>query len=122
MPVEFDLSRLELAGPGVYVIHANGTALYKIGKTTNVASRIAELQSGSPLRLVVVRFIPYDDPAELETLLHLVFWPYRIPHSEWFRLPERASNQLKSLRITSELWRRAEKMREFFRLREENEP
>jgi hypothetical protein len=92
--VEVDLDRLRFPveiktreaarppGPVVYFIQAEGGGPIKIGVTTGSAeTRLASLQTGSPVKLRIVTTTP-GDPA-LERKLHHRFAAHRL-HGEWF--------------------------------------
>lgn len=65
----------------LYVIGQPGTAIVKIGRTTNVGSRLRSIQTGSPVPLAVLWWHVGGD--ELEKPLHRKFKEYRL-HGEWF--------------------------------------
>ena len=57
--------------------------LFKIGITTRIENRIAQLRNGCP-DIEVIKTWPYG--RELELWLHNYFSDVRIPGSEWFKL------------------------------------
>ena len=65
----------------VYVIGADATRVVKIGMTINLKSRLAHIQTMSPVRVRVL----FEHPGayELEGLLHAEFGALR-SHGEWF--------------------------------------
>jgi hypothetical protein len=65
----------------VYVLGAPGGSTVKIGRTTNLAKRFADIQSMSPVPLTLMWSHPGGH--ELETRLHRRFAEQRI-HGEWF--------------------------------------
>lgn len=67
----------------VYVIGAVGTRLIKIGQTTDIRRRLADLSTGSPVQLSVLWTAPGDQ--RLESDLHCYFRRQR-RHGEWFDL------------------------------------
>lgn len=67
----------------VYVIGSPSSTLVKIGRSTNLEQRIADLQRMSPVPLKVL--CTYDGGAELEAALHRYFKDCR-SHGEWFAL------------------------------------
>ena len=70
----------------VYLIHAVGTDKFKIGKSRiSVARRIADLQTGCPLRLRYVYHAYVDNVDGAEKQLHLYFEHFR-SIGEWFSL------------------------------------
>jgi len=72
----------------VYLIRGpkNGSEqLYKIGQTSNMQDRMRNLQTGSPTKLEVVKFIQTEDALTTERKLHDAFRETRI-RGEWFAL------------------------------------
>lgn len=67
----------------VYVIGSPSSALVKIGRSTNLERRLADLQRMSPVPLKVL--CTYDGGSELEAALHRYFKDRRT-HGEWFDL------------------------------------
>ncbi|MFI9465720.1 GIY-YIG nuclease family protein [Streptomyces xiamenensis] len=65
----------------VYVIGTPGANTVKIGRSIDVARRLADIQRMSPVPLTVLWSTPGGH--ELETALHRHFRPYR-SHGEWF--------------------------------------
>ena len=76
----------------VYVIRAGQTNLYKIGRTTNIVSRLKQLQSANSQPLSVFKLIESYDAIATESALHQKFKHCRRPRSEWFELNESAIN------------------------------
>ena len=70
----------------IYVIQCGNLPYYKIGMTTSgVDSRLASLQTGSPLPLRVLFTRTHYRPVECERFLHDKFKHVRMM-GEWFRL------------------------------------
>lgn len=67
----------------VYAVGATGTRLIKIGQTTDIRRRLADLSTGSPVQLSVLWTAPGDQ--RLEASLHRYFSRQR-RHGEWFDL------------------------------------
>lgn len=67
----------------VYFVQAENGGFVKIGKATNIFSRMQSLQNGSPVKLVLRKIIEDENAGELELLLHDIFKEYRI-RGEWF--------------------------------------
>jgi hypothetical protein len=65
----------------VYVLGTPGSNTVKIGRTTNLAKRVADIQRMSPVPLSVLWTTPGGH--ELETRLHRHFAVFR-SHGEWF--------------------------------------
>jgi len=73
----------EYSLPVVYLVHAEGTDLYKIGKAVDVGKRIADLQTSSPHKLRVLAVVK----GTKEKSLHARYKQFR-QHGEWFCLPD----------------------------------
>jgi Meiotically up-regulated gene 113 len=71
----------------VYVIHEDGTPLYKIGRSWSPLNRRKELQTGSAGTLHLLREMYHYDCMTLEKELHKRYKKYR-KNGEWFALPE----------------------------------
>jgi len=69
----------------VYLVGAVGLAAVKIGSSRDVATRLAELQVGSPVKLALLWEHEADDAHALEHALHIYFTADRM-HGEWFNL------------------------------------
>lgn len=79
-------TRAKLKPTWLYVIGNEINALVKIGVTANTKKRLAELQCGSPVVLVIRETFHIGDRAqEAEQLLHDRF-VYRREHGEWFHV------------------------------------
>ncbi|MEU9046584.1 MULTISPECIES: GIY-YIG nuclease family protein [unclassified Kitasatospora] len=70
----------------VYLITATGARTAKIGRSTDPGSRLAALQAGSPVALLLAATSPGGP--RLERYLHKAFDGYRI-HREWFDFGDR---------------------------------
>lgn len=68
----------------VYLIHAEGTNRYKIGRTIDISRRVAELTYQSPYPLEIISYFKSDYPSEDELALHEKFADRRV-HGEWFK-------------------------------------
>ncbi len=75
----------------VYVIDG-GRSFYKIGTTTDLATRLRTLQASSPVPLTVICQGPGGQP--LERALHQQF-AHRRAHGEWFALSAHDLAELK---------------------------
>lgn len=83
--------------PSVYFVRANTLRRFKIGRTTNLESRLCELQCGCPSRLVLMGTIECHDTEEakeLEWLLHENFSAVRTI-GEWFWLDKIARSKIR---------------------------
>lgn len=70
----------------VYLINEEGTKFYKIGRAKS-ESRVKELQTGNPRKLILVHRIKVKKPGEVEYLLHSEMYHCQI-RGEWFFLIE----------------------------------
>lgn len=72
----------------LYVINAYGTRYYKVGITDqSVEQRLANLQTGNALRLVVVRVYSGLGVRHVEAEIHQILGRYRVrADGEWFEL------------------------------------
>jgi hypothetical protein len=66
----------------IYFVQPEGGGPIKIGRAEDPEARLKALQTGSPVRLKLCRFV--DAPVEWEARLHDVFAEWR-SHGEWFR-------------------------------------
>jgi hypothetical protein len=69
-------------GEVTYVIHAPSVGKVKIGRTTNLSSRLSTLRTGSPVHIEVYRVYTNEDEVS-EEYLHKKFERHRL-HGEWF--------------------------------------
>ena len=84
------LSKGKLMSYGVYFIYCGDqqNSPVKIGVTSNIESRISNLQTGNPYVLVCKALIPCEDKGQayrLESYLHDRFKKKRM-NGEWFKL------------------------------------
>lgn len=72
----------------LYVINAYGTRMYKVGITEQpIEQRLANLQTGNALRLVVVRVYSGLGVRHVEAQVHSILARYRVRSGgEWFEL------------------------------------
>jgi hypothetical protein len=83
----------------VYLLHAQGTNRYKIGRSVNPVARHQALNKQSPLSLTFLDCFWTVDCVEDEECLHVVNHSYRI-HGEWFEFETdltKYSNPLKAI-------------------------
>lgn len=59
--------------------------LHKIGIASDIAKRIAQMQTGNPVQLTLVGYMKCGTPALVETSLHKAYESKRAS-GEWFRL------------------------------------
>jgi hypothetical protein len=69
----------------IYIIHAIGTTLFKIGISSNFNRRFKDIAGCSPLPISVVRYGRCDNPHLLEKYFHQLFKDKRFKN-EWFHL------------------------------------
>ncbi len=69
----------------VYLIWAQSTGYFKIGKSKYCSVRLRNLQTGNVGKLGLVCSIPTDDMSKLEKQLHKQFEHRRVS-GEWFAL------------------------------------
>jgi hypothetical protein len=91
-----------VSGEVVYVIGTPGSNTVKIGRTTNLAKRVADIQRMSPVPLAALWTHPGGH--ELETQLHRHFADFR-SHGEWFAFRLNAV-QLIQWAVEDEPWHR----------------
>jgi len=72
----------------VYLIHAFGTDMFKIGIATDSFKRIKTLQTGSPVELQLIRNVKCKYPSMLENELHTGIFNKYHSHGEWFKIPK----------------------------------
>lgn len=82
----------------IYVIGSAGSSLVKIGRTANIANRLAALQRMSPVQLTVMW--THTGGHELETYLHRCFRSRRC-HGEWFDFE--SEDPVQSVRVAVEI-------------------
>ena len=86
--LEEAIDALPTTGYGLlYVLYAEGTHFIKIGRASNVAERIRQLQAGCPQQLILLFSTPCENAPALERLMHDHFAPYHL-HGAWFALPQ----------------------------------
>jgi hypothetical protein len=91
----------------VYVLGSPGSSIVKIGRTTNLAQRVGNIQRMSPLPLVVLWTHPGGH--ELETQLHRHFASKR-SHGEWFVFDSGDPAQLVQDAVSQQPWRKPRKV------------
>lgn len=70
--------------PAVYILHAIESPFIKIGISTNLKSRISNIQSGCPFRLSIYNVIRTPICEEIEDYLHKILFHCN-QHGEWFK-------------------------------------
>lgn len=71
----------------VYLVHAEGTLRFKIGRSINPIGRLSQLQGQSPYPLVIQECIWTPDAIYYEQYLHQEFGKCRV-FGEWFEFVE----------------------------------
>lgn len=84
-----------------YFIAAPDVAMIKIGKTVNLAKRLAAIQSHCPVQLQVACEIDYDDG--LEGRIHKHLKEYR-SHGEWFHAEKEVVDFMRGYRDNGIRW------------------
>ena len=109
----------ETGGAGCYALHASETSLWKIGRTSNLGGRAAELSAGLPYELRLDRFwFCHDDEDSriLEHALHGILSGYRLvdPRTgqlrEWFQIDYKTRLWLFDM-TREEIYKRAYRLR-----------
>lgn len=80
---EDDIARFKKNQGYIYLIHAQGTNRYKIGRSISPLSRLETLKGQSPYPLEIIKAVWTPDAIEDELILHGEFEPYRV-YGEWF--------------------------------------
>jgi T5orf172 domain. len=76
----------------VYIVHGVGTNYIKVGKSTNLQKRLADLQSGVPFPLQLISVQLVHDADEVEATIQRRYAHY-LSRGEWFALPEHLLRQ-----------------------------
>lgn len=71
----------------LYILHAKGTKLYKIGVTTDFKKRFRDITCASPIPICVLKHAQCDNPHLLERSLHEMF-AAKLAKNEWFQLTD----------------------------------
>jgi hypothetical protein len=74
-----------LAFGEIYILHAIGTSLYKVGVSGNFARRYKDLCAASPLPLRIIKYARCDNPNMLEAAIQNKFTE-KLFKNEWFQL------------------------------------
>ena len=92
-----NLSRAEVSKAGfVYLIKAETTSFYKIGKSKDVHKRLESLQTANNMQLTIVYRIFSTNYRTLERQLHKYYEEYWI-RGEWFDFPSEIVSQFLSV-------------------------
>lgn len=81
----------------IYIIHAIGTTLFKIGISSNFNKRFNDIAGTSPLPLMAFKYGKCDNPVLLERHLHKLLKEKRFKN-EWFHLTK------DDLKIIDDIW------------------
>lgn len=81
---------------GIYFVQGVNGGPIKIGVTRNVVQRLKGIQTGSPVRLKIVAFLP-DAPRALEGDIHERYDEFRL-EGEWFAENDRLAEVIKEAR------------------------
>jgi hypothetical protein len=84
----------------VYLIWAEGTSYYKIGKSTDIKKRLNALQTSCPHPIKLIHTIRCINSSmtEVEAALHLRYYTSRL-RGEWFELDQDAVNYIKTVEV-----------------------
>lgn len=80
----------------VYLFHATGTHRYKIGRTTDLRSRIVQLAVGAPLMVNLITYFETENSLQEESILHKKLASHRV-HGEWFEFSPEQLEEVKKL-------------------------
>ena len=84
-PIKLAYQRFLPSKPtNLYIVEAVSFGIYKIGISDTPARRLADLQSSSPMRLIMLGY--WSSTAQAEYLAHKYLDDYRL-HGEWFSAP-----------------------------------
>ena len=83
----------------IYLVRADGTDRYKIGKSINPTKRLSSLQTSSPYRLSLLAKTQVADMKKEEAFLHDYFQDNRVT-GEWFELtPKRVEEVIWKMEV-----------------------
>lgn len=85
----------------VYLIHAEGTNRYKIGRSVNPVARLEQLKVQSPYPLRIIDSFWTPDAINDEKSFHEQYKEYRI-FGEWFELTDSRETNINSLAFNSQ--------------------
>lgn len=69
----------------VYIIHAEGTDWFKVGRSKDPERRNKQLSAQTPYATNIILAIPTSEPQEIEKYIHWQYEEYKI-RGEWFYL------------------------------------
>lgn len=72
----------------IYLIHLEGTDIYKIGFSKTPNKRVKGLQTGNPYKLLVVDSYESKRATKIETVLHSRFAAHKIDENEYHLMGE----------------------------------
>ncbi|MBD2255342.1 GIY-YIG nuclease family protein [Nostoc parmelioides] len=98
---EETLHRYRLNQGYVYLIHAEGTNRYKIGRSVNPIARFEQLKAQSPYPLRIIDSFWTPDSINDEKYFHEQYKEYRI-FGEWFELTDYSETNINSLAFKSQ--------------------
>jgi hypothetical protein len=82
--------------PVVYVVGNRKEGKYKIGKTTSMDQRFANLSTSAPFKLEIIAQYPHQEYARLETVLHEQLKAFKV-NREWFAFTDKELEQVAML-------------------------
>lgn len=68
----------------IYILRLGNLQYYKIGVSSDIDTRVKQLQAGSPEELIRIYSKEFATPYKLETYLHKKYKDYNT-HGEWFK-------------------------------------
>lgn len=80
--------------PGYVYLLKSENGFYKIGKTKDINKRLEQIQKEYPVKIKLIHFIKTDDYTALENKFHRAYDQYRTDTTEWFKLPEKAVDEI----------------------------
>ena len=70
----------------IYFIRGDHTNTFKVGISSEPRSRLKNMQTGCPVKLILSRSVEVKNTESVEKELHKAFSKYKI-HGEWFSMP-----------------------------------
>lgn len=87
----------------IYIVQAKGTDKYKVGIADKADARLANLQTGSPIPLELLRSVHCDDVRWAERFMHDQLNLYR-QSGEWFSLDDKQLDAVYAILNIIEDW------------------
>lgn len=77
----------------IYIIKAENTNYFKVGRTTDIEERMETLSTGCPFALLPIGFYRIKDALQMEVFLHYQLRRYQI-RNEWFDIPPKVLDEI----------------------------